>query len=84
MTLEKLARINRLGDNVLTICMVRPLPRANRVIAEFLNLPLHHLWPKWYDADGNRIPLRSSSKRSPKRRASHSKKSVSALTHQMG
>lgn len=33
----------------------RPHLKANRAIAEFIGVPLHDLWPCWYDADGKVI-----------------------------
>lgn len=83
-TLQSLTRKNRLGYSSLTTCLDRPLPRANRVIAEFLGLPLSHLWPRWFDQFGKRIPSHSVSKHSAKRRARHSKKSRSYLTKKGG
>lgn len=83
-TLQSLTRKHRLGYSSLTICMVRPLPRANRVIADFLGLPLNYLWPLWFDASGKRIPLHSTSKNSAKSYAPHSKKSARRLTKNGG
>lgn len=83
-TLQSLRRKNRLGYSALTICLDRPLPRANKVIAEFLELPLSHLWPKWYDADGKRIPLRSKFKHSLSSRTCRSKKLPRRLTKSGG
>lgn len=31
-----------------------PLPAANRAISGFLGIPMHRLWPDWYDQYGNR------------------------------
>ena len=35
--------------------LANPKPAANRAISEFLAIPLHQLWPSWYDQNGNRI-----------------------------
>lgn len=48
--------------------LFRPFPKANRVIAAFLGLSLHDLWPDWYDRDG----LRIRAKRSPACKSSDS------------
>lgn len=83
--LWQLTKENRpIADTALTICLVRPLPRANRIIAEFLGLPLNHLWPQWYDKNGKRIPKRSSLKHTSYRRQSRSKKSALRLTKNGG
>lgn len=83
--LWQLTRLNKpIADTALNICLVRPLPRANRIIADFLGLPLNHLWPLWYDKYGKRIPLRSPSKHSPSARACRSKKMRRRLTKNGG
>ncbi len=40
-----------------TMCwaMIKPHPRANAAIAEFLGVPLRELWPQWFDEDGKVI-----------------------------
>ncbi len=35
--------------------LIKPHPRANAAIAEFLELPLNELWPQWFDEDGKLI-----------------------------
>lgn len=84
-TLAGLWRKNKpLAYTALSLCLDRPIPRANRVIADFLGLPLNHLWPDWYDASGKRIPLRSNYKHSASRPCRHSKKSLRDLTEKGG
>lgn len=84
-SLAELTRENMpIGDTALTICLDRPLPRANRIIAGFLGLPLNHLWPRWYDKDGKRIPKRSVSKYSRSTRLCRSKKLRHRLTKNGG
>lgn len=34
---------------------IQPHPRANRAIGEFLGVPLHALWPRWFDEAGKLI-----------------------------
>lgn len=83
--LWRLTKENKpIADTALTICLVRPLPRANRIIADFLGLSLNHLWPAWYDKSGNRISSRSTSKHSAKRPQPHSKKTRRNLTKKGG
>lgn len=83
--LWQLTKANKpLADTALTICLVRPLPRANKIIADFLGLSLNHLWPDWYDSNGKRISRRYSSKHSAKRPTCRSKKARSVLTKKGG
>jgi hypothetical protein len=35
--------------------LIKPHPRANAAIAEFLGVSLHELWPQWFDEDGKLI-----------------------------
>lgn len=84
-TLSDLWRKNKpLAYSALSLSLDRPIPRANRIIAEFLGLPLNHLWPQWYDSSGKRISSRSISKHSAKRPQPHSKKTRRNLTKKSG
>lgn len=55
-TLVDLALENSLSESACRVALDRPVPSANRAIAEFLGVPLHELWPAWFDAEGNRRP----------------------------
>jgi len=58
---SSLAGIGReagLARATMVWALVRPHERANRAIAEFLDVPLHDLWPQWFDADGKLISRR--------------------------
>jgi len=35
-----------------SIALHKPWPTLQRLIAKELDVPLHRLWPRWYDADG--------------------------------
>ncbi len=61
------------GLNQDTVCMAlaRPIPRANIAIAKFLGVPLHTLWPLWYDQNGERIKSQASSNRTRKTPSRH-------------
>lgn len=48
-------RTNTLGDT-LSKCLYVPCPKGNRVIAKYLDRPLHQIWPEWYDRTGDRLP----------------------------
>lgn len=42
----------------------KPIPSANAAISDFLGIPLHELWPHWFDQNGNRISRRNQHARS--------------------
>ena len=54
-TLTKLATDNELVESAVRVALIRPHAKADRVIALFLSVPLHVLWPSRYDEDGNDI-----------------------------
>lgn len=54
-TLRRISINAGLEKATVSICLRRPSPKANRAVAAFLGLPLHVLWPQWYDALGRRI-----------------------------
>ncbi len=45
-----------LHKGTLSHALRRPIPAANQAIAAFLRIPLHELWPEWYDEHGQRRP----------------------------
>lgn len=51
-----------------------PIPKANRAIAAYLGLPLHVLWPQWYDQKGRRIKHKCS--------PAQNSKTVAPLSHE--
>ncbi|WP_416362420.1 helix-turn-helix domain-containing protein [Phenylobacterium sp. 58.2.17] len=57
-TLKALALMNNLSESACRASLRRPQPTSDKVISEFLGVPLHTLWPKRYDASGNRLPSR--------------------------
>lgn len=54
-TLTKLATDNGMAESSVRVALIRPHSQADRVIARFLSVPLHVLWPSRYDEDGNDI-----------------------------
>lgn len=62
-----------------TIALKKPFPSAQRAIANFLGLPIHDLWPHWYDQHGQRIDARSTRKASSKPKQSQCKKDAGGL-----
>lgn len=55
ISLAELARQNGLASVSGRRCLYEPVPRANRAIADHLGVPLHELWPEWFDEAGARI-----------------------------
>ncbi len=54
-TLRRISLEAGLYKEAASFCLVNPLIRANRAVSEFLQIPLHVLWPEWFDAQGRRI-----------------------------
>ena len=54
-SLAALARAHGVSDSVVRAALIRPQPTGNRIIADCLGLSLHELWPRWYNANGERI-----------------------------
>lgn len=72
-TLRHLSRINGLSKGACSAALFVAIPKANKAIAGFLNIPLHELWPDWYAENGDRI-LSST----------HSSRKIIALHSKMG
>lgn len=53
-----LARQNGLSEGAVRNAIVQPTPAAERVISEFLGVPLHELWPSRYFPDGRSRTVR--------------------------
>jgi Ner family transcriptional regulator len=71
--LRRLARAHKLGDSTLRGALLHPSSSrpSCRIIAAFIGVPVHVLWPAVFDADGGyRQPARP--KASTARRASES------------
>ena len=58
-SLASLARQHGVSDSVVRAALIRPQPTGNKIIAECLNVPLHKIWPEWYNTDGKRLPPKS-------------------------
>ena len=54
-SLAEVGRAIGLKRSTMVWAMIAPHPRANAAIAEFLGVPLHELWPQWFDEDGKLI-----------------------------
>lgn len=59
-SLASLGRKMRLSRKSLSWALTKPHLRANRAIAEFLDVPLQELWPQWFDADGKLISRKAT------------------------
>jgi Ner family transcriptional regulator len=54
-TLTQLALDHGLGSSSCRSALCRATPRGDRVIAAFLGVSVHELWPDRYDVSGNRL-----------------------------
>jgi Ner family transcriptional regulator len=52
MSLRQLAKRHGRGESSLRAALHSPRTPANRIIAEFLGVSLHELWPAWFDRNG--------------------------------
>jgi Ner family transcriptional regulator len=57
--LTELARSAGLNDSACRTSLTRAFPAADKVISDFLGVPLHELWPDRYEATGGRIDRRT-------------------------
>lgn len=48
-TLRALGRVHGFSTNALNVALTKRFPNAHVVIARFLGVSLHELWPHWYD-----------------------------------
>jgi Ner family transcriptional regulator len=71
-SLAELARDHRLGDATLRAALSYPRTPSNTIIADFLQVPLHELWPAWFDESGR---LRPHDRKRSGRRPSSQKRS---------
>jgi Ner family transcriptional regulator len=57
MSLSRLGARNHLADSTLRAALKKPRTPSNRIIASFLGVPMHELWPQWFDRHGRlRVP----------------------------
>jgi len=76
VTLKDLSLANGLSASAVRNALDRPIPRADLVIAKFIDRKLHELWPDRYDQFDVRIKSSSNScnKSKTKSALSHCKK----------
>ncbi len=76
--LSRLALENGLGSSTLRVALLKPHPRANRLIARTIGKTVHELWPLWFDTSGKRIPKKRHPATAPRRESSQSPKKQAA------
>jgi lambda repressor-like predicted transcriptional regulator len=54
-TMASIARSVGMSRKTMSWALIKPHPRANAAIAEFLGVPLCEVWPQWFDVDGKLI-----------------------------
>ena len=59
--LARLGRETGLTRSSMSWSLMKPHVRANEAISAFLGVPMHVLWPNWFDRKGARIPAGSAS-----------------------
>lgn len=57
-SLKSLALSHDLCESACRAALRRPQPAADKVISEFLGVPLHKLWPDRYGPNGRRLRIR--------------------------
>lgn len=56
-TIASLNRDNGFRPSVLRTAFYKRWPKGQRIIAEFLDVPVEELWPHWYGPGGKLKPL---------------------------
>lgn len=73
-SLAALGREHGYGDSTMRVALHAPRTPSNRIIAAYLGVSMHELWPAWFDADGRLI----AGNRARGRRRAASQKRASA------
>jgi Ner family transcriptional regulator len=73
LTFKKLAEESGFDQRSFSAAFFKPSVKVNTYIANTLGIPVHELWPYWFDADGDLIPAKYRRKLSRQRQsmASH-------------
>lgn len=61
-TLSSLAKKHSYKPSTFIKALRNPHGRVNKIIAEFIDVHVHRLWPEWFDADGDLMPRRQREK----------------------
>lgn len=67
MSLTRLGALHHRAESTLRAALQKPRTPSNRIIAAFLNTPMHELWPDWFDRDGHLIRRLDPAKPKPTR-----------------
>lgn len=67
-TLSSLGKRHGIERRLMSIALTRPHRAAEEVIAEFLQIPAHHIWPSRYHPDGKRLRPQPLCNRQPSAR----------------
>lgn len=71
-TAKKLAEDSGFSKASVYVALARPVSGVNKYIAGVLGVPVHELWPDWFEDDGDLIPARTRKKIKQKRQQSAS------------
>lgn len=66
-TLAGLARRHGFSESYLRNALMRPLYRGEQIIARFIGIPAHEIWPDRYDSHG--VPAYRAWRKHQQRRA---------------
>jgi Ner family transcriptional regulator len=74
-TLKGLSELNGLSPAAVSVCLSRPWPKVERIIADAISVPPHRIWPPRYACEGKPI------KRGRKAVSSGTKKGATLLNN---
>jgi lambda repressor-like predicted transcriptional regulator len=77
-TFSKLAKESGLDAKSFSAAFKKPSLKFNTYMAKVLGIPVHELWPYWFDADGDLIPAKYRRKLSRQRQTLASHESAAA------
>ena len=72
---NKLAQESGFAAKSFSAALKKPSVKVNAYMARVIGIPVHELWPFWFDADGDLIPARYRRKLSRQRHANASHES---------
>jgi Ner family transcriptional regulator len=65
LSLEKLALNNDLSKAAVSVCLRKPWPKVEQIIAETIGVQAHLIWPSRYDRPG--VPIKRGGTKESKR-----------------
>lgn len=66
LTLKQLAENNDLSPAAISVCLSRPWPKVERIIADAIGIPADQIWPPRYATEG--VPIKRGTGVKSKRR----------------